>query len=135
MAKTSSNNTKVVQLRTEYRGEISRLTDGQIRKILAIGGIRISSFSTLRRRTCLLDMMQAVMDMSSKQLTAQSYTKVPNFAAVFGRNGIKINLSIIGEGSGLDENGNLVFSSYEGMDLAEMGTEAFNPTTSRISWM
>ena len=44
---------------------------------------------------------------------------MPNFAWVFGDTGIKINLSLLAEGSGLDENGNLIFSSSEGMDFEE----------------
>ena len=45
MAKTGSNNPKVVQPRTEYRNEIMQLTPGQVAKILEIGGLRVQSFS------------------------------------------------------------------------------------------
>ena len=116
MAKTGSNNPKVVQPRTEYRGEITQLTPGQVEKIVEIGGLRVQSFSDFETPH-LIDMMQAVTDMAGKGLTSQAYTKVPNFAAVFGGTGIKINLSLIADGTGLDENGNLVYSSYEGMDI------------------
>jgi hypothetical protein len=64
-------------------------------------------------------MIQAVLDMSSVGLTSQAYTKVPNFAWVFGDTGIKINLSLIGKGTGLDANGNLVFDNREGMNFDE----------------
>ena len=113
-----SANPKLVQLRSEYQGEIKDLTDRQIKKVKEIGGLRVQSFSDFET-VHLLDMMQAVMDMAAKDLTSQAYTKVPNFAWVFGDTGIKINLSLIGEGTGLDENGNLVFSSTEGMDFEE----------------
>ena len=113
-----SANPKVVQLRTEYRNDIMSLTKKQVEKIEAIGGIRIQSFSDFETPH-LLDMMQAVMDMSAKGLTSQAYTKVPNFAWVFGDTGIKINLSLIAEGNGFDSNGNLAFSSVEGMDINE----------------
>lgn len=116
MAKTGSNNPKVVQPRTDYRGEIMQLTPGQVQKIIEIGGLRVQSFSDFETPH-LIDMMQAVLDMAAKGLTSQAYTKVPNFAAVFGGTGIKINLSLIAEGTGLDENSNLVYSSYEGMDI------------------
>ena len=116
MKKKGSNNPKVVELRTEYRGDIRKLTNAQIKKIREIGGLRVQSFSDFETPH-LLDMMQAVLDMAAKGLTSQAYTKVPNFAAVFGDTGIKINLSLIAEGSGLDEDGNLLFSSYEGMDF------------------
>lgn len=118
MDKKGSANPKVVQLRTEYRNEILSLTPAQIRKIEAIGGLRVQSFSDFETPH-LLDMMQAVMDMSAKGLSSQAYTKVSNFAWVFGDTGIKINLSLIAEGDGFDANGNLAFSSVEGMDFNE----------------
>lgn len=116
MNRKGSNNPKVVQLRTDYRGDIRNLTKKQAEKIVEIGGLRVQSFSDFETPH-LLDMMQAVLDMTEKGLTSQAYTKVPDFAAVFGDTGIKINLSLIADGNGLDENGNLVFSSYEGMDF------------------
>ena len=118
MNKKGSSNPKVVQLRTEYRNEIMSLTPAQIRKIEAIGGLRVQSFSDFETPH-LLDMMQAVMDMSAKGLHSQAYTKVPNFAWVFGDTGIKINLSLIADGDGFDADGNLAFSSVEGMDINE----------------
>lgn len=118
MNKKGSSNPKVVQLRTEYRNEIMSLTPAQIRKIEAIGGLRVQSFSDFETPH-MLDMMQAVMDMSAKGLHSQAYTKVPNFAWVFGDTGIKINLSLIAEGNGFDSDGNLAFSSVEGMDIDE----------------
>ena len=116
MNKKGSSNPKVVQLRTEYRNEIMSLTPAQIRKIEAIGGLRVQSFSDFETPH-MLDMMQAVMDMSAKGLHSQAYTKVQNFAWVFGDTGIKINLSLIAEGDGFDADGNLVFSSTEGMSI------------------
>lgn len=113
-----SANPKVVQLRTDYRGEIKKLTDSQVTKVKEIGGLRVQSFSDFEI-VHMIDMMQAVMDMAAMDLTSQAYTKVPEFAWVFGDTGIKINLSLIGEGNGLDENGNLIFSSTEGMDFDE----------------
>ena len=111
-----SANPKVVQLRTAYQNDIMKLTPKQIEKILAIGGLRVQSFSDFETPH-LLDMMQAVLDMATKGLTSQAYTKVPNFAWVFGDTGIKINLSLIAEGDGFDADGNLAFSSVEGMDI------------------
>ena len=118
MNRKGSSNPKVVQLRTEYRNEIMSLTPSQIRKIEAIGGLRVQSFSDFETPH-MLDMMQAVMDMSAKGLHSQAYTKVPNFAWVFGDTGIKINLSLIAEGDGFDSDGNLAFSNIEGIDFDE----------------
>ena len=118
MNKKGTMNPKVVQLRTDYRGEVSKMTPAQIQKVKDIGGLRIQSFSDFETPH-LLDMTQAVMDMAAAGLTAQAYTKVPNFAWVFGDTGVKINLSLIGRGTGLDENGNLIFDDVEGMPIEE----------------
>jgi len=118
MASLGSSNPKIVELRTDYRGDIRKINKATAEKIRRIGGLRVQSFSDFETPH-MLDMMQAVLDMTSKNLTSQAYTKVPNFAWVFGDTGIKINLSLIAEGNGLDENGNLIFSSSEGMDISE----------------
>ncbi|MBP5727238.1 MAG: hypothetical protein J6Y48_09230, partial [Clostridia bacterium] len=118
MNSKGSANPKVVQLRTDYRGDIMDMTEREVQKVKNIGGLRIQSFSDFEVPH-LIDMMQAVADMASRGLTAQAYTKVPAFAWVFGSTGIKINLSLIGKGTGLDENGNLVFDDIEGMPSEE----------------
>ena len=115
MNKKGVSNPKVVELRTDYRGEVQKLTNSMIKKITHIGGLRVQSFSDFETPH-LIDMMQAVIDMAGKKLTAQAYTKVPNFAWVFGGTGIKINLSLIGD---VDENGNLTFDGKEGMPIEE----------------
>lgn len=112
MRRRGTANPKIVELRTSYRNDISKLTKGQIAKIIRIGGLRVQSFSDFET-VHLIDMMQAILDMSAKGLTSQAYTKVPNFAWAFGDTGIKINLSLIGKA----QNGRLVFDSKEGMDI------------------
>ena len=114
MRKRGTANPKVVELRTSYRNDISKLTNKQIENITRIGGLRVQSFSDFET-VHLIDMMQAILDMSAKKLTSQAYTKVPNFAWAFGDTGIKINLSLIGKA----ENGKLVFDSKEGMDIRD----------------
>lgn len=109
---------KVVQLRTDYRGDVRNLTKDSIAYLNSIGGLRIQSFSDFETPH-LMDMMQAVIDMAAVKLKSQAYTKVPNFAWVFGDTGIKINLSLMGEGTGVDADGNLIFSNTEGMDFDE----------------
>ena len=118
MNKKGTMNPKVVQLRTDYKGEIRSMTPAQIQKVKDIGGLRVQSFSDFETPH-LLDMAQAVMDMSAKGLTAQAYTKVPNFPWAFGDTGIKINLSLIGKGTGVDSQGNLIFDDVEGMPFDE----------------
>ena len=123
MRKKGVANPKVVELRTDYRGEIDKLQKPTIEKIIRIGGLRIQSFSDFETPH-LIDMMQAVLDMAAKGLTAQAYTKVPNFAWAFGDTGIKINLSLIAKKDKdgnlvYDEDGRLMFDSKEGMPIEE----------------
>ena len=110
-----SANPKVSFTHTDYRGDILRMTASEIAKVKHIGGLRIQSFSDFEI-VQTIDMMQAVMDMAAKNLTAQAYTKVPAFADIFGGTGIKINLSLIGK---VNENGVLEFDSKEGIDPDE----------------
>ena len=118
MNKKGVNNPKLVQQRTDYRGEIRDMRKSTIDYLNRIGGLRIQSFSDFEV-VHMLDMMQAVMDMKAMGLTSQAYTKVPEFAWIFGNTGIKINLSLVGKGTGLDANGKLVFDNDEGMPYAE----------------
>lgn len=118
MKKIGVNNPKVVELRTSYKGEIRKFTRNTVYALIRNGGLRLQSFSDFETPH-LLDMMQVVMDMAAKGLTSQAYTKVPNFAWVFGGTGIKINLSLIAEGDGLNPDGTLRFSNTEGMDINE----------------
>ena len=111
-----SANPKVSFTHTDYRGDILELTENDIKKVKHIGGLRIQSFSDLEM-VHIIDMMQAVVDMASRNLTAQAYTKVPAFADIFGGTGIKINLSLIGRYN--EETGQLEFDAKEGIDPDE----------------
>lgn len=109
-----SANPKVSFTHTDYRQDILRMTDSDVRKVKHIGGLRIQSFSDFET-IHVIDMMQAVLDMATKNLTAQAYTKVPAFADIFGGTGIKINLSLIGQ----VKDGELWFDPVEGIDPDE----------------
>ena len=108
---------KLLETRAEYDGEILKNFKSKtaVKARNDHGGLRVQSFSDFEL-VHMLDMMQAVMDMSRVGLMSQAYTKVPAFAQVFGGTGMKINLSLIAKGTGLDENGNLLFDNVEGMD-------------------
>lgn len=118
MNKIGINNPKLVQERTDYRGEILRMKDSTIKYLNDIGGLRVHSFSDFET-VHMLDMMQAVMDMAAKGLKSQAFTKIPEFALVFGPTGMKINLSLTGKGVGVDHHGNLVIDDNEGMHEAD----------------
>lgn len=111
---------KLLETRAEYKGEILK----HFKAVSAVksrnehGGLRLQSFSDFEVPH-MIDMMQIVMDMSRVGLKSQAYTKVPAFADIFGGTGVKINLSLIAKGSGLDANGNLVFDDVEGMPHEE----------------
>ena len=111
---------KLLETRTEYKGEILKhfKSKSAVKSRNDAGGLRVQSFSDFEVAH-LIDMMQIVLDMSRVGLMSQAYTKVPAFADVFGNTGIKINLSLIAKGSGLDANGNLIFDDVEGMPHKE----------------
>ena len=117
---------KLLETRAEYKGEVAktykRKKDGSLNNSTVAmnesGGLRLQSFSDFEVAH-LIDMMQVVMDMSQAGLYSQAYTKVPAFAEVFGDTGVKINLSLIAKGSGLDANGNLIFDDVEGINHEE----------------
>ena len=111
---------KLLETRAEYKGEIlkSFKAKSAVNARNAHGGLRLQSFSDFEVPH-MIDMMQIIMDMSRVGLQSQAYTKVPAFAEVFGGTGVKINLSLIAKGSGLDANGNLIFDDVEGINHKE----------------
>ena len=111
---------KLLETRAEYKGEILKhfKFKSAVESRNNAGGLRLQSFSDFEVPH-MIDMMQIVMDMSRVGLKSQAYTKVPAFAEVFGDSGVKINLSLIAKGDGLDANGNLVFDDVEGINHEE----------------
>ena len=110
---------KLLETRAEYKGDILKhFNKSAVASRNAAGGLRVQSFSDFEVAH-LIDMMQAVLDMSRVGLKSQAYTKVPAFADVFGGTGMKINLSLIAKDSGLDKNGNLIFDDIEGINHKE----------------
>lgn len=109
---------KLIESRTAYTQEILAKfkSASTVKAMNRRGGLRLQSFSDFEVVN-LLDMMQVVTDMSRVGLMSQAYTKVPEFARVFGGTGIKINLSLVTKG--VDENGNLIFDDVEGMPHKE----------------
>ena len=111
---------KLLETRAEYKGEILThfKSKSDVNARNNSGGLRLQSFSDFEVPH-LIDMMQIIMDMSRVGLKSQAYTKVPAFAEIFGDTGVKINLSLIAKGDGLDANGNLVFDDVEGINHKE----------------
>lgn len=118
MSRLAQRKPKMFEKRTEYRGEILKnfSSPQTVAKKNLEGGFRVQSYSDFEI-VHMLDMMQAVMDMSRVGLASQGYTKVPAFAWIFGDTGVKINLSMFAKG--VDENGKLVYDEVNGMKLSE----------------
>ena len=96
-----------------YYGDVLKLTGENAWDVDAayqVGGVRIQSFSDFKSKL-FFDYCQVLADLASKRLPAHSYTKVPAFAELFGLTGMKINLSLYFEGTGLDSEGNYTYSS------------------------
>lgn len=91
---------KEVMSFSPYNSEIALLPDkkGKNMKmaeyIAKIGGVRMQSFSDFIVSN-VYDYMQMVADLSAKHLPAHAYTKEIAFARIFGKTGIKINMSVM----------------------------------------
>lgn len=111
---------KLLETRAEYNNDIRKHFNQlrQVDKINKAGGLRAQSYSDFEVPH-LIDMMQIVMDMSRVGLKSQAYTKVAAFADIFGGTGIKINLSLIAKGDGVDADGNLIFDDVEGIKYSD----------------
>lgn len=92
-------------------------TDALVKKMNQENGLRTQSWSDMQLEH-LLDNIVAICELATKKAKMHGYTKVPEFVEVLGRTGLMINMSLIPEGrTGLDRNGNLIFSSTEGMPI------------------
>lgn len=59
-----------------------------------VGGVRIQSFSDFMANM-VFDYAQMVSELSAKKLPSHAYTKEAVFVAMFGKTGIKINMSLV----------------------------------------
>lgn len=105
--------------------------DKMIQKLVAIGGVRVQSFSDFLIQN-VFDYMQMVADMSARDFPAHAYTKEIAFARIFGLTGMKINLSVMfdvdpdGIAPGLDKDGNYVVADKARQDREKAkGREVF----------
>ena len=103
------NNVQLVVPEAIYFGEVLDRQDWSIDEAYSVGGVRMQSFSDFKPKL-FFDYCQVLADLSAKRLPAHSYTKVNSFAELFGKTGMKINLSLYFEGRGVDENGEYTYS-------------------------
>ena len=99
------------------RGDV-KVSDSFIAGVNAENGMRFSSWSDYMFKH-VLDMMTAVIELSVRGSSMHGYTKFPQQVRVFGKTGMMFNLSGVAEGMGLDENGRLVFSDTESVNVLE----------------
>lgn len=120
----SQQKPKMYQVATAYDGEILDMFKGKPQSVAEkneAGGFRFNSFSD-QEVVHLIDTMQAITDMSAVGLYGQGYTKQVIFADAVGPTGLKVNCSLVANGTTLDESGKpiLTFDEVEGMRWADV---------------
>lgn len=108
----SGSQIKIPEARTEYRGDILKISTKLVNHMNEASGLRWQSWSDFELPH-LLDAMQAIGDMSLKKLKGHAYTKVEIFARIFAPTGMMINASLIPKGTGFDKNGKLIWDSKQ----------------------
>ena len=110
---------RLVEGRAEYKRELLSYTPKMVKRINDLGGLRIFSYSDFEAIN-LLDLVQIIQDASAVGIKIQAYTKVPAFAKVVRKTGIKLNRSLIPAGIGIKiVNGKpeLDLDTVEGIDV------------------
>lgn len=100
----------------EYKREILSWSDAKVKKVNSLGGLRIFSYSDFEAHH-LLDIVQIIIDCSARGVMIQGYTKVPEFARVVEKTGIKLNRSLIPLGDTGIVDGKLAYDPVEGIDI------------------
>jgi len=113
---TAATLSKTMETYAEFKqGNITNMPQSSVDLYNAGAGFRIFSWSDFEMQH-LLDGMQAIGEMAVKGLKTHAYTKVPAFADLFGKTGIKINMSLIPKGM---KDGKVVWDDVEGMPYKE----------------
>lgn len=100
----------------EYKREILSWSDAKVKKVNSLGGLRIFSYSDFEAHH-LLDIVQIIIDCAARGVMIQGYTKVPEFARVVEKTGIKLNRSLIPLGDTGIVDGKLAYDPVEGIDI------------------
>lgn len=120
---------RLIQNESEYKREILKYSKDKVRRINNAGGLRIFSFSDFTEYH-LIDIIQIIQDCAVMGIKIQGYTKVPAFAKLVEKTGVKLNRSLIPKGAlGYHlENGKVVldYDRTEGIDIED---ENFVDTT------
>ena len=87
---------KIVQDAQPYSGEILDVPQRKFDKAAEIGGARLFSFSDFDI-TKTFDIMQIMWDCAARKAKVQSYSKEIPYILMFGKSGVKINMSMLPE--------------------------------------
>ena len=114
-ASGGSSKPKLAHTEVTYFNEIINSPKFNPEEAKKVGGVRLQSFSDFMTNM-VFDYVQMFGDMEAKKLTGHSYTKVKEYALLFGKTGMKINLSLIPAGFDSDV--------YTAEDIAKMGKKS-----------
>ena len=89
---------KARQAFVPYESQVFDLPPSMVKKINDRAGLRFFS-STDFKYDHMLDLMQAISDASARGLKGHAYTKITEFAEVFGGTGMKIGISLFADGT------------------------------------
>jgi hypothetical protein len=87
---------KIVQDAQPYSGDILDVRQSKFDKAAEIGGARLFSFSDFDL-TKTFDIMQIMWDCAARKAKVQSYSKEIPYILMFGKSGVKINMSMLPE--------------------------------------
>lgn len=105
---------RLVEGMAEYNNQIKKWDKRTITGKNNKGGLRIFSLSDADPRT-MIDIIQIVLDASSKGLMIQGYTKKPWFARMIKDTGMRVLRSHIPKGNGI-KNGQIWYDDLEGIN-------------------
>ena len=96
-----------------YYGDSKRpVSDDFIAAVNQENGMRFSSWSDFQIQH-MLDMMTAVIELSTRHCAMHGYTKFLEQVRIFGKTGMMFNMSGVANGTGLKSDGSLDFSPTE----------------------
>ena len=96
VAANGTGTPKLVQDSQAYDGEIIDVSDTQFNNASVVGGARLFSFSDFDL-TKVFDIMQIMWDCAARNAKVQSYSKEVPYIVLFGKCGVKINMSMLPE--------------------------------------
>lgn len=95
-----------------YGDSAEAVSDTFIRNVVRENGMRFSSWSDFQMKH-VLDMMTAVIELSTRKCSMHGYTKFLEAVRLFGRTGMMFNMSGVPAGNGFTADGQLAFSKTE----------------------